>query len=323
MATIFQIRGLLLEEAIAAALRQGGLIPVGAGPASLPGRGGRHQVGVLTDFAVGTPFLAPARLVIEAKCFTPGVRVGLSVVREAAETLRDLQAHLAWPVEGVPPVAGHRYGYAVFSVTPFTAEAERYAFAQDVSVLSCGRSAFFTPVVSAIQALDHRDFEAGTNETVKADLRLLRAMVRRAMAGEGDGFKAYPTRARGRLKAVVSAAAGTGPSTIALASGSLPIFLTAAPSAPGQWADVPERLRVTVVPNGTGGWLMADASGGEPLFSFDLAEDYASFFFRAGLVGGEPWRAILAAGGRGEAVPGGFRRVSFDLEAGWVASLGL
>src|SRR5262245_44809312 len=101
MARLTNIRGMLLEEALLRLLEGTGYRTVLApahdptlrdGPAGLKvrGRGSDHQIDAISDFQAPPPFSHPQRLLVEAKCFDPGVRVGLPVVREAVGVLKDV-----------------------------------------------------------------------------------------------------------------------------------------------------------------------------------------------------------------------------------------
>lgn len=97
MASTGQIRGAVLEEVLLYLLQLAGYRIVEyspkdptlyQGPAGLEvlGRGGRHQIGAVADFAVGHPFSHPARLLVEAK-FNPNLPFLIVGVRETGAGL--------------------------------------------------------------------------------------------------------------------------------------------------------------------------------------------------------------------------------------------
>src|SRR5579872_1056617 len=151
-----QIRGMLLEEAVLHLLQRSGyrtvdacgidptLCNVGAGLA-VRGRGSEHQIDAIADFVVHQPFSNPQRLLVESKCYGSNYKVGIEVVRNAIGVLKDVAEF--WVV-GRGPVVGRRryhYQYAVFSASPFSSGAQRYAFAQDVHLFPLDRSRYFQP----------------------------------------------------------------------------------------------------------------------------------------------------------------------------------
>ena len=122
------------------------------GPAGLKvrGRGSDHQIDAISDFQAPAPFSHPQRLLIEAKCLDPEVRVGLRVVREAVGILKDVGEF--WMVTGGEiPKQRYHYQYAIFSATGYTLEAQRFAFAQDIYLIPLGASRFLEPAIQALR----------------------------------------------------------------------------------------------------------------------------------------------------------------------------
>src|SRR5712664_1249051 len=161
MARLTNIRGMLLEEALLHLLESTGYRTVlsrGAdptlfdGPAGLKvrGRGSDHQIDAISDFQAPPPFSHPQRLLVEAKCFDPGVRVGLPIVREAVGILKDVTEF--WMVAGGDiPKQRYHCQYAVFSATGYTSEAQRFAFAQDIYLIPLAASRFLEPAIQALR----------------------------------------------------------------------------------------------------------------------------------------------------------------------------
>jgi hypothetical protein len=159
-----QIVGAVLEEAILAVIGIAGFVPVEnldsdscinphKPPVTIRGRGTDHQIDVVADPVVGYAFSHPARLLIEAKAYAENRRVGLDVVRNAVGTLKDVSEFWRPPDAGLVGAKRYHYRYAIFATTTFTKGAQEYAFAQDVYLLPLRRSAFFRPVVQAIDEL--------------------------------------------------------------------------------------------------------------------------------------------------------------------------
>lgn len=168
MATISQVRGMLLEEAVLQLLKTTGYTVVekaGSDPTlhdghsglEVCGRGGRHQIDAVADFSVSAPFSHPQRLFVEAKCFSSQYPVGLPIIRNAVGVLKDV---LEWwnppsGPRGIATTGRYHYQYALFSASGYTLEAERYAFAQDIYLIPYERSQFISPVIQAIRQMTH------------------------------------------------------------------------------------------------------------------------------------------------------------------------
>jgi hypothetical protein len=154
-------RGMLFEEAVLHLLRISGYTPVLARngdptlddtqPAGIAviGRGARHQIDAIADYRIGQPFSHPQRLLVEGKCYT-NKNIELHVVRNSVGILKDVSEYWA-TADGIPK--NHRryhYQKAIFSATPFTAPAQRYAFAHDLYLFPIARSEYFKRVRDAI-----------------------------------------------------------------------------------------------------------------------------------------------------------------------------
>jgi hypothetical protein len=139
--TIYQVRGYVLEEAlawllrnsgyqlIATALPNSGLAVSGAG-LTVRGRGAEHQADVLGDFAFTPPFSLPIRMFVEAKYYGQARPVGLNLVRNAWATVADINEFQV--ADG--PHGQYRYVYALFSRSGFTDDAQRFALAHQISL---------------------------------------------------------------------------------------------------------------------------------------------------------------------------------------------
>ncbi|GAA4610026.1 hypothetical protein BJY16_007635 [Actinoplanes octamycinicus] len=142
MPTIYQVRGYVLEEALAWLLRNSGYqLIVTASPNSglasngagltVRGRGADHQADVLGDFAFTPPFSLPIRMFVEAKYYGRARPVGLNLVRNAWATVADINE---FPVAGGPH-GRYRYVYALFSRSGFTDDAQQFALAHQISLV--------------------------------------------------------------------------------------------------------------------------------------------------------------------------------------------
>lgn len=116
------LRGYLLEEAIAWLLRNSGYrllvhenqdpdeLEMYGGLLCVKGRGARHQVDVLGEFAFTPAFSLPIRLFIEAKYYRGPCE--LWVVRNAHGVIDDVNENFLY--HGSRPRRRYQYAYALF-----------------------------------------------------------------------------------------------------------------------------------------------------------------------------------------------------------------
>lgn len=146
-----QLRGYLLEEALAWLLRNSGyrlLVDesqdpvelVGSGSAlRVKGRGAEHQVDVLGEFVFTPAFSLPIRLFLEAK-FTR-YKTDLPVVRNAHGVVHDINENFVHG-PGQRLRKRYRYVYTLFSAKGFTKDAQDYALAQQISLVDLSGASF-------------------------------------------------------------------------------------------------------------------------------------------------------------------------------------
>ncbi|MFJ3793627.1 hypothetical protein [Kitasatospora sp. NPDC090091] len=145
------LRGYLLEEALAWLLRSSGyrlLVHESQDPEELVtdgntlrvrGRGALHQVDALGEFAFTPAFSMPVRLFLEAK-FNQD-RCGLEIVRNAHGVLHDVNENFMTHA-GRRPRQRYQYVYALFSTAGFTADAQKYAVAHQISLVDLSGASF-------------------------------------------------------------------------------------------------------------------------------------------------------------------------------------
>lgn len=145
------LRGYLLEESLAWLLRFTGyrlLVHASQDPEELVmtgdtlrvcGRGAQHQVDVLGEFPFTPAFSMPVRLFLEAKFYQE--RCGLDVVRNAHGVMHDVNQNFMVRQEARPRQR-YVYSYALFSAGGFTADAQRYALAQQISLVDLSGASF-------------------------------------------------------------------------------------------------------------------------------------------------------------------------------------
>ncbi len=158
-----QIAGMLLEEAVLYLLEVSGYTPItevrndptlhrGRNGLEVRGRGGKHQIDAIADFAIMQPFAHPSRLLVEAKCqFDP---VGIEVMRNAVGVLQDVDKY--WDGErphGIEP--RYNYHYAVLSASDYSDNAKTYALVHGIYLIPLNKSAFIQPILEIIREFSH------------------------------------------------------------------------------------------------------------------------------------------------------------------------
>ena len=151
MSTQAQLRGYLLEEALAWLLRNSGYrllvhesqdrdeLRQNGNGLCVKGRGAEHQVDVLGEFAFTPAFSLPIRLFLEAK-FTVN-RTQLSVIRNAHGVIHDINENfVVGPRQQLRK--RFRYVYALFSAAGFSRDAQNYALAQQISLVDLSGASF-------------------------------------------------------------------------------------------------------------------------------------------------------------------------------------
>lgn len=292
MATIHQVRGLLLEEVLLHLLRRSGyqtIEQVGTDPTlqagrsglEVKGRGERHQIDAIADFAIAQPFSYPQRLLVEAKFM--GSKVGLPIIRNAVGVLKDVGEYFI-PVTGSNP-SKHRYSYryAVFSASGYSPQAERYAFAQDIYLIPLDGSPFLSPILDAIEDLNSDDF--GNGNRVDIDMGDLRSEFRRKLKDGGGHFNIddLPQEAERKLHDILESSRATDGALLAMLGNRFPIFLV--PSSPETLQTIQDETQVRIFWDAQG-WYLSPANGrrNEKLFSFDMPPDLFKLYDEQGVL---------------------------------------
>ena len=236
MATIGQIRGMLLEEAVLHLLTRAGYNTVDKpgtdktltrGPAGLEvkGRGCDHQIDAIADFAVVPPFVRPQRLLVEAKCYSK--RVGVDVIRNAVGVLKDVSEYFLPVRKSV--ASRYHYQYAVFSATDFSEPAQSYAFAQDIYLLPLAQSAFLQPLLRSIEDTNADDFgrqESPNGDIAGVNLSQLRSHIRSAL--RESYLLDASTRESPSLNAFLKASQTLEAGLVGMIARRFPVFLVSA-----------------------------------------------------------------------------------------------
>lgn len=187
MATIYAIRGLLLEEVLLNLLKESGYSTIteigndatlnqGHSGIEVKGRGWNHQIDAIADFLITPPFSYPIRLLLEAKFYT-SQDIGINIIRNAVGVLKDVNEY--W-VSNNNEISKHRfhYQYAIFSSSSFSTPAQKYAFAQDIYLIKLENNKYFLPIINSIRDLSYEDFNGNSVNEININLSELRNKVR-------------------------------------------------------------------------------------------------------------------------------------------------
>lgn len=278
MATLSQIRGMLLEEALLYLLRIAGYktvetrgtdpsLSTGRAGIEIKGRGANHQIDAIADSLVSHPFSHPQRLLIEAKCYSPNKRVGLEVIRNAVGVLKDVSEYWIPSPSGIQKQRYH-YQYAVFSATDYSKEAQKYAFAQDVYLIPLANSRNFKPIINSIRSLEAIDFNAGDWRSIDINLTDLRKETRKSLKNYYHSFENSGLNDPARWKIIdfCDSCKRINGSLLGVISGQFPIFLT--PSSRESAYNLPDVIPVEIHWN-EDSWFL-ESREHNIKFSFDL-----------------------------------------------------
>ncbi|MFM0753645.1 hypothetical protein [Paraburkholderia strydomiana] len=199
MATITQIRGALLEEAVLFLLRKVGYTPYD--PASLlphhagymraghsglevRGRGTWHQLDAFALWQHSPAFMYPLHLVVEAKCYASHRPVGVEIPRNSIGVLKDISENYFTYSRRGTTFQGPRYNYtsAIFSTSGFTQGAVEYAIAHQVFLIQYESVPAIQPLIDAILSFD----DACINLRGQAAISAARSYYRDSLAGAPD-----------------------------------------------------------------------------------------------------------------------------------------
>ncbi|WP_405193194.1 hypothetical protein [Streptomyces anulatus] len=217
MATDAVLRGYLLEESLAWLLRFSGyrlLVHEDQDPEELVdqegalrvrGRGALHQVDVLGEFTFTPAFSMPVRMFLEAKFYQKPC--GLEVVRNAHGVVHDVNENFMTHA-GTRPRQRYQYSYALFSAGGFTADAQRYALAHQISLVDLS-GASFTWLLGAIGSTAWSLFQAQEKYLPKPPgfpVTWMRRQLRRALETSPVHFLPSAEIAEGKFKDAARAA---------------------------------------------------------------------------------------------------------------------
>ena len=127
-----QGRGYLLEAVIQDLLAQSGYYDIRT--EKLPGRGADHQIDAYGVYSFPVPYIYPLRIISEVKFYKENI--GLPKIRDFVGVMKDISECYFM----VNNEQNQKYRYndigCFFSATDFTRDAENYAWAQNIFLVS-------------------------------------------------------------------------------------------------------------------------------------------------------------------------------------------
>ncbi|MFI7529679.1 hypothetical protein [Nocardia salmonicida] len=199
------LRGIVLEEVLARLLQDNGyklLVSEEQDPDALKqakhgllvrGRGGEHQADVLGELDLPVPFSLPLRLFVEAK-YTKQ-KVGMPVVRNAHGTIHDVNEQFSPLSSGTGthsvPIRRYQYRYTLFSASGFSMEAQRYALAQQISLVDLSGSGFSSLLDMVADIAEAAYLLARDYGIIRFPVGQMRAELRRVLHTWTGGFVTY------------------------------------------------------------------------------------------------------------------------------------
>lgn len=195
----------------------------------MKGRGTSHQIDAIADFLVAQPFSYPSRLLVEAKCYSPGCRVGLDRIRAAVGRLKDVREYWSGGSPEAPNKQRYAYKFAYFSASGYTEKAQAYAFAQDIYTIPVGESEFLQRIVRAIRGVKAASFGVTARDDTEVDFTELRMNFRQAvLSGTSSWGADVPQEARRALGRLVEILRRKEGAILAMLANRFPIFLVPA-----------------------------------------------------------------------------------------------
>jgi hypothetical protein len=195
LATITQIRGALLEEAVLFLLTKVGYAPIdqsalvgrptdelriGHSGLEVRGRGTWHQLDAFARWNHSPAFMYPLNLVVEAKCYASTRPVGVEVPQNSVGVLKDISENyfsIHSRLGATIPAPRYNYAAAIFSTSGFTRGAVEYAVAHQVFLIQYDHVPVIEPLVSAILAFDESCIRVRGKEAISAVRKAYRSSL--------------------------------------------------------------------------------------------------------------------------------------------------
>ncbi len=160
-----QAKGYFFEEIVKELLGKTNYIQVDSG--ILPGRGANHQIDSYGTFAFNIPFIYPVRLIAETKWYDQ--KIGLPRLRNFVGVMKDISENYFVPVDdrNRPNLASLRHRYtdcgAFFSVTDFSLDAQNYAYAHGIYLITFSQNSRLSPLIEEAKSIITQVFQKTMN----------------------------------------------------------------------------------------------------------------------------------------------------------------
>jgi hypothetical protein len=115
---------------------------------TIRGRGAWHQIDAYGYLTFPTPFVYPIRLLSEAKCYK-GKKVDLPAVRNFVGVVKDISEYYIVNDDGTHDSERFTDVGCIFSRSPFTEDAQNYAWAHSIKLVSFTTEEF-QPIIQTI-----------------------------------------------------------------------------------------------------------------------------------------------------------------------------
>ncbi|MEZ9744147.1 hypothetical protein AB4320_05590 [Vibrio splendidus] len=268
MATIGQIRGAVLEEAVLFLLDKVGYkivrnpsdsishvdIEMNSSGLELRGRGTWHQIDAIAEQHHTPAFTYPLRLLVEAKYYTTK-KVGVDVVRNSVGVHKDLSENYFSITHGSARKSGIRFNYqsAIFSVSGYTRRAVEYAVAHQIFLIEYKNIALIEPIISGIGRLEESSF----TEDGISNLTVIRQHFLRLLNGDNAISSLLTEEGQQILQSsIIAPLSNIGGSYFGMLQGRWPLHLLTAERLPEN-AFVNDTVRCRLSRNNQGQWYFS------------------------------------------------------------------
>lgn len=147
---IDQARGYVFEKIIQELLSQSGYYDVKS--EKIQGRGADHQIDAYGVFSYPVPYIYPIRIISEVKCYKRET-IGLPQIRDFVGVMKDIsECYFMVNGEGNQENRYNDIG-CYFSYTDFTRDAQEYAWAQNIFLVSFYKNRYILNIVREIDSL--------------------------------------------------------------------------------------------------------------------------------------------------------------------------
>lgn len=126
---------------------------------TLRGRGAEHQIDAYGYFAYPIPFIYPIRLLSEAKCYKKGKNIDLGKVRNFVAVIKDISEYYFVNDDGVRNTQRFTDVGCIFSSTPFTEDAQNFAWAHNIGLVPFTTAEFSPLLQSLFDYIDEKKTE--------------------------------------------------------------------------------------------------------------------------------------------------------------------